>query len=181
MSNYKQSLNKLNIYHELLANRYLLTTLLTNVYTLIDLIYQKDMMIRRLMTPEERAKHCEIKHQLDELKFEYFTISNKEFSSLVNKYGDGVTTDAAVLLDQHIKSTGKVYKKPYRVLKVFCERLAKRQSVQEELTEVINTLRNMDYTLIDNKELAERYIKAQPSHLRNIDKGCIYLKEKFNI
>lgn len=181
MSNYKQNLNKLNIYHELLVNRYLLSTLVANINTMIDLMYQKDMMIRRLMTVKERKEHCEIKHQLDQMNFEYFTITKAEFSSLVNKYGDGVTLDSAVLLDQHIKSTGKSYRKPYRILKVFCERLARKQSVQDELVDVINTLRNIDYTQIDNKELAERYIKAQPPHLRNIDKGCIYLKEKFEL
>lgn len=178
---YKNNLNKLNIYHELLVNRYLTTTLLTNVYTMLDLLRQKDTTIRRLLTKQERDNLEEINSQLDTLKFEFFAVSNKEYTSLVEKYNDAIVSEAAVLLDQYLKKTGKVIRKPYRTLKTFCERLSKKEAIQTELSTIINTLRNMDYELIDNKELAERYIKAQPAHIRNIDKGCLYLKEKFNI
>jgi hypothetical protein len=44
-----------------------------------------------------------------------------------------------------------------------------------------NKILDVNYSLIEDKDLAIKYIKATLDYMRNLDKGCKYLAEKFNI
>lgn len=175
-----KDLTKLDIYRELLTNRYLLTTILVNMYSLMDNIKVQEKIVSKVLSANDKKKIEELQSKREIIQFEYFNISSKQYQALVNEYNPEIVTDCCVLLDGYYK-TGKQYKNNYKKLKTLCDEMSKKEQISRELNKMITALRAMDYTLIEDIELARKYIKATPEYIRNIDKGCKYLKEKFNL
>lgn len=175
-----KDLTKLDIYRELLTNRYLLTTILINVYSLIDNIKLQDKIITKVLSVKDKKELEQLQGERELIQFEYFSISAKQYQALVNKFNPEIVTDCCVILDGYYK-IGKTYKNNYKKLYTLCDEMIKKERISKDLNQIITTLRAMDYTLIDDIELAKKYIKATPEYIRNIDKGCKYLMEKFNL
>lgn len=175
-----KDLTKLDIYRELLTNRYLLTTILINVYSLIDNIKLQDKIITKVLSVKDKKELEKLQSERELIQFEYFSISAKQYQALVNKFNPEIVTDCCVILDGYYK-IGKTYKNNYKKLYTLCDEMIKKERISKDLNQIITTLRAMDYTLIDDIELAKKYIKATPEYIRNIDKGCKYLMEKFNL
>ena len=55
MSNYSQKFNKFDLAREVLANRYMLTTLLVNINNLVYFLEGKEKALRELL-PEDKRK-----------------------------------------------------------------------------------------------------------------------------
>lgn len=175
-----KDLTKLDIYRELLTNRYLLTTILINVYSLMDNIKLQDKIITKVLSVKDKKELEKLQSDRELIQFEYFSISAKQYQALVNKFNPEIVTDCCVILDGYYK-IGKTYKNNYKKLYTLCDEMIKKERISKDLNQIITTLRAMDYTLIDDIELAKKYIKATPEYIRNIDKGCKYLMEKFNL
>lgn len=175
-----KDLTKLDIYRELLTNRYLLTTILINVYSLMDNIRLQDKIITKVLSVNDKKELEKLQNDRELIQFEYFSISAKQYQALVNKFNPEIVTDCCVILDGYYK-IGKTYKNNYKKLYTLCDEMIKKERISKDLNQIITTLRAMDYTLIDDIELAKKYIKATPEYIRNIDKGCKYLMEKFNL
>ena len=175
-----KDLTKLDIYRELLTNRYLLTTILINMYSLMDNIKVQEKIISKVLSVNEKKAIEELQTTREVIQFEYFSLSAKQYQALVNKYNPEIVTDCCVILDGYCK-LGKTYKNIYKKLYTLCDEMSKKEQISNDLNQMITTLRAMDYTLIEDIELAKKYIKATPEYIRNIDKGCKYLKEKFNL
>lgn len=175
-----KDLTKLDIYRELLTNRYLLTTILINVYSLMDNIKLQDKIITKVLSVKDKKELEQLQSERELIQFEYFSISAKQYQALVNKFNPEIVTDCCVILDGYYK-IGKTYKNNYKKLYTLCDEMIKKERISKDLNQIITTLRAMDYTLIDDIELAKKYIKATPEYIRNIDKGCKYLMEKFNL
>lgn len=175
-----RDLTKLDIYRELLTNRYLLTTILINVYSLMDNIKLQDKIMTKVLSVKDKKELEQLQSDRELIQFEYFSISAKQYQVLVNKFNPEIVTDCCVILDGYYK-IGKTYKNNYKKLYTLCDEMIKKEKISKDLNQIITTLRAMDYTLIDDIELAKKYIKATPEYIRNIDKGCKYLMEKFNL
>lgn len=175
-----KDLTKLDIYRELLTNRYLLTTILINIYSLMDNIKLQDKIISKVLSVKDKKELEQLQSERELIQFEYFSISSKQYRALVDKFNPEIVTDCCVILDGYYK-IGKTYKNNYKKLYTLCDEMIKKERISKDLNQIITTLRAMDYTLIDNIELAKKYIKATPEYIRNIDKGCKYLMEKFNL
>lgn len=175
-----KDLTKLDIYRELLTNRYLLSTILVNIYGLMDNIKVQEKIIGKVLSVNEKRKLQDLQTKRELINFEYFSISAKQYQALVNEYNPEIVTDCCVLLDGYYK-IGRNYKNNYKKLKSLCDEISKKEQISNELNKMINTLRAMDYTLIEDIETAKRYVQATPEYMRNIDKGCKYLIDKFNL
>lgn len=175
---YKDLYNKFSITHELLVNRYMLTVLLTNIFNLIDLLETKERTLKKLLPKEEQKL---IKPIEDTIEFNNFSISNKLYQSLLNEYGAEVVTNACVILDKYIETSGKPLQRPDKKLKEWAINLAMKEKLSDHLADMTKVITNIDYRDIDTIELARSYIKGIPIYLRTVDEGCIYLKEKFNL
>lgn len=175
-----KDLTKLDIYRELLTNRYLLTTILINVYSLMDNIKLQDKIISKVLSVKDKKELEKLQSDRELIQFEYFSISAKQYQALVNKFNPEIVTDCCVILDGYYK-IGKTYKNNYKKLYTLCDEMIRKERISKDLNQIITTLRAMDYALIDDIELAKKYIKATPEYIRNIDKGCKYLMEKFNL
>ena len=197
-----RDITKLNLYHELLANRYLLSVLLTNVLAtqtmMAEIIseFKKEerkketkekvshtlLKERKEKKKEERTSAVRVKRQtVGEIEFNSFTLSSNKFEALLREYDHDVVTDACVVLDKLIAINGKSYKDIPRKLEELCKQLSKRERLIETLDATARGLREVDVELIDNEVDAKKYIFATPKYLRNVDKGCQYLVAKFNL
>ena len=175
---YKDLYNKFNIVNELLVNRYMLTVLLTNVFNLIDLLETKERTLKKLLPKEEQKLIKPIK---DTIEFNNFKLSNKQYQALLNEYGAEVVSNACVILDKYIETSGKTLQRPDKKLKEWAINLAMKEKLSDHLADMTKVITNIDYRDIDTIELARSYIKGIPVYLRTVDEGCIYLKEKFNL
>lgn len=178
---YKNTYNRFQIAHELLVNRYMLTVLLTNVFNLIDLVQTKEKSLTKLLDKETRKQIEKQKNIQDTIEFNNFSISNKLYQSLLNEYGAEVVTNACVILDKYIETSGKTLQRPDKKLKEWAINLAMKEKLSDHLADMTKVITNIDYRDIDTIELARSYIKGIPVYLRTVDEGCIYLKEKFNL
>lgn len=175
---YKNIYNKFNIANELLVNRYMLSVLLTNVFNLIDLLETKEKTLKRLLPKEEQKNIKPIKDTID---FNNFSLSNKQYQALLNNYSAEVVSNACVILDKYIQTSGKNFKHPYKKLKEWAINLAMKEKLSDYNSTICQAVTAIDYHDIDTKENARRYIQGTPFYLRNIDEGCKYLKEKFDL
>lgn len=175
-----KDLTKLDMYRELLTNRYLLTTILVNMYSLMDNIKVQEKIISKVLSVNEKKEIEELQSKREVIQFEYFNLSAKQYQALVTEYKPEIVTDCIVILDGYYK-IGKSYKNNYKKLKTLCDEMSKKEQISKDLDKMIYALRSMDYTLIEDIEVAKKYIKATPEYIRNIDKGCIYLRERFNL
>ena len=184
MSNYSQKFNKFDLAREVLANRYMLTTLLVNINNLVYFLEGKEKALRELLPEDKRqALHKVIKFR-DTIEFDMFELSNRYFNALSNKFKPDVVSSACVLLDDYIKehpqkklSQQQINKK----IREYCERYNAVDMTKEYLTEAIKNATKIDYKLIDNPTIARQYIMGVPFYMRSLDEGCKYLKEKFDL
>ena len=175
---YKDLYNKFLITHELLVNRYMLSVLLTNVFNLIELLETKERTLKKLLPKEEQKLIKPIK---DTIEFNNFTLSNKQYQALLNEYGAEIVSNACVILDKYIQSSGKNIKQPYKKLKEWAINLAMREKLSDYNSTICQAITAIDYHDIDNIDNARKYIQGTPVYMRNIDEGCKYLKERFNL
>lgn len=169
------------LYNELLYNRYMLTTLLVNVYTLMDKLTDTTNILGNYISKKDREKIKNINKEKSLIQYENFSIHNKQYEALVNMFDADVVNKSVMLYDGYIKRTGKRVVNVYKKLKTLCENLKQQQTISDKVNEVIQETLSIPYESIDNKDLAVKYINCKPTYLRNVDKACIYLKEKFNL
>ena len=183
-----REITKLNIAHELTANRYLLTVLLTEMATLSDTVgtlLQKERKENR----KEKGSHTLLKEKKKEKKerdsssieFEFFKVSCKSFNALVNQYGYDIVIDACSMLDKMCGTSGKSWKRPAVKLREICESYKTRETLSSKVNSLAKTIRKIDIKNIETKEDAFKYIFSVPSYLRNVDKNCIELAKRFEI
>lgn len=197
-----RDITKLNLYHELLANRYLLSVLLTNVLaieTMVSEVIANSKKEERKNEKKEKVSHTLLKERKEKKKeertsalrekskaigsieFNSFTLSSNKFEALLREYDHDVVTDACVVLDKLIAINGKSYKDIPRKLEELCKQLSKREKLIETLDVSARQLREVPVEQIEDEVTAKKYIFATPRYLRNVDKGCQYLVKKFNI
>lgn len=179
---------KLNIAHELSANRYLLTVLLTEMATLTDtigLFLEKERKENR----KEKGSHTLLKEKKKEKKerdtssieFEFFKVSSKSFNALVNQYGYDIVIDACSMLDKICGTSGKSWKRPAVKLREICESYKTREAISSKVNRLAKTIRKVDISTIETREDAIKYIFSTPAYIRNVDKNCVELAKRFNI
>ena len=193
-----REITKLNMYHELLANRYLLSVVLTNLMTtnrMLDALVQEVFKKERQKEKKERVSYNLPKERKEKKKernnpqidfstsieFNSFTLSQTKFDQLLREYDHDVVADSCVILDKLIGINGKAYKDIPRKLEELCKQLSLREKLVETLDASARVLRQVPYEQIEDEITAKKYIFATPSYLRNVDKGCQYLCEKFGI
>ena len=205
--------NKLNIYHEVKAMRYLQSVIMGNLISLGDylvdiqkentrrlnrleqLVQRKEKEERKEEKEQEKVSHTLLKEKEkkekkeerekklsafpEKLEFQFFSLSSKKYNALVREYGADVVNDSCVILDKLIGLSGRSYSKVDAKLEEICINLAMRDSLTEKLSYSANTIRKVEYRLIDNIEDARKYYLSTPSYLRRVDKGCVYLVSKY--
>lgn len=197
-----RDITKLNLYHELLANRYLLSVLLTNVLAMnrmVSEVIANSKKEERKNEKKEKVSHTLLKERKEKKKeertsplrvrkeavgnieFNSFTLSSNKFEALLREYDHDVVTDACVVLDKLIAINGKSYKDIPRKVEELCKQLSKREKLIETLDASARELRAVPVEQIEDEVTAKKYIFATPRYLRNVDKGCQYLVKKFNI
>lgn len=178
---YKDTYNKFNITQELLVNRYMLSVLLINTFNLIELLQAKERSTLALLDSKTKSK---LKKQVEikpEIEFNNFKVTVQQYEALVREYGAEVVSNACVILDKYIQTSGKQVLKPYQKLKDWAINLAMKEKLSDYTSTITQAVKNVDYKLIEDKATAIQYIKGIPIYLRNIDEGCNYLKEKFKL
>lgn len=194
-----RDITKLNMYHELLANRYLLSIVLTNLMAtnqLLSSVVRSENKKERQKEKKEKGSQTLLKERkekkkernnptlkefLTEIEFNSFTLSRNKFDQLLREYDHDVVIDSCVILDKLIGVQGRTYKDIPRKLEELCKQLSLRERLIETLDASARELRKIDVKAIDDEVLAKKYIYSTPSYLRNVDKGCKYLSEKFGI
>ena len=166
---------------EILFNRYIMNVLLVNVFTLMDTLRDYNKVIGKYITLKDRDKLKKIFTNKDSIAFEYFDLTPQQYERLLNEYGSDVLTKATIIFDGYIKRTGRKPKNVYKKIQEICSNISKEIEVKEKVDNLVKETLNINVESIDTKELAEQYIKCKPEYLRNIDKNCIYLKEKFDL
>lgn len=178
---YKDTYNKFKITHELLVNRYMLSVILSNQYNLIEALQARERAYNKLLDKTTVSKLKKEKHIVDTIEFNNFVLPSKQYQALLNEYGAEVVTNACVILDKYIQTSGVVLKQPYKKLKEWAINLAMREKLSDYTSTITQAITSMDYRVIEDKDMAIKYIAGTPIHMRNIDEGCKYLKEKFNL
>lgn len=193
-----RDITKLNLYHELLANRYLLSIVLTKLLTtnsMLDALVGELFKKERQKEKKEKGSQTLLKERKEKKKernnptidfsnkveFNSFTLSQTKFDQLLREYDHDVVTDACVVLDKLIGINGKTYKDIPRKLEELCKQFSLREKLVDTLSASALALRQVPYEQIEDVVMAKKYIYATPSYLRNIDKGCKYLSEKFGL
>lgn len=178
---YKKLYNKFNITHELLVNRYMLSVILTNLYTLIDAVQSKDRTLSKLIDKKTYNSIVKQQQEINTIEFGYFTITDKQYRILVGEYGLEVVSNACVILDKYIQNLGRPLKNPYKKLREWAINLSMKERLSEYTSTITQAITSVNYEQIEDINMARQYIAGVPSHLRTLDEGCKYLKEKFNI
>jgi len=194
-----RDITKLNMYHELLANRYLLSVVLTNLMSTNRMLETllKSTICKKERKEEQKEKgfHTFLKERKEEKKernnptiefsdkieFNSFTLSQTKFDQLLRTYDHDVVIDSCVILDKLIGVQGKAFKNIPRKLEELCKQLSLREKLVDTLAVTAKELRQIDYHQIEDVEMAKKFIFATPGYIRNVDEGCKYLSEKFNI
>jgi hypothetical protein len=173
----KKFISNLDIARELVINRYMMSSILTNIYMLLDKIDERERRVVKLMG----EKVTKIPASCEMINFKAFSIRASRYRCLCDKYGNDIIADACVILDTYMIKTGKQYKDVARKLEDWAIHLAMKDKLSNYTNELANKILDVNYSLIEDKDLAIKYIKATPDYMRNLDKGCKYLAEKFNI
>lgn len=193
-----RDITKLNMYHELLAVRYLLSVVLSNLMaqnSLLNSILRAENKKERKQETKEKVSQTLLKERKEKKKertsalkdfsssieFTSFSLSRTKFDQLLKTYDHDVVMDACVIVDKLIGINGRVYKNIPRKVEELCKQLSLRERLIETLDASARELRKVPVEQIEDEVLAKKYIFATPSYLRNLDKGCKYLAEKFKI
>lgn len=184
MTDYKLQYNKFDIVRELLTQRYILTTMWVNINNLAYFMEGKEKAVRALLSEESKQKIRKTIKYKDTIEFDRFEISSRYYNALISKFGIEAVTNGAILLDNYIKDNMDKTLTQTRVNKLLKEyALGYKSSIDTNayLKTAIEITKDVDYKMIDKEEIARQYIAGIPFYMRSIDKGCLYLKEKFNI
>lgn len=193
-----REVTKLNMYHELLANRYLLSVVLTNIMaqnSLLRSIFSEVFKKERKEETKEKGSQTLLKERKEKKKertialkdfsekveFTSFSLSRTKFDQLLRNYDHDVVTDACVILDKLIGINGRAYKDIPKKLESLCKQLSLRERIIETLDASAREIRKVPVEQIEDEAMAKKYIFATPCYLRNVDKGCKFLSEKFGI
>ena len=103
---YKDLYNKMNITHELLVNRYMLSVLLTNVFNLIEILQANNKTTKSLLDIDTKKKLDKDIKLINKIDFNNFSITNKQYQALLNIYDAEIVTNACVILDWIIMCSG---------------------------------------------------------------------------
>lgn len=169
------------VLYEVRANRYLMSTILTNVYSLLDALKERDKVLSRLIPLQMKEQMQQIYDNVECIKFEFFQLKPEQFKVLCDEFGNDIVTDCAIVIDSYIRRTGRHYRNYYTKMKQLCKEMKQKQEIKEDLSNEIRKIRAIDYKTITDKELAKRYIESTPEYYRNVDKACVYLKERFEL
>jgi len=183
---YKSTYNKFDIVREILANRYMLTSLLVNINNLCYFLEGKEKAIQALLSEESKQKIKKTIKYKNEIEFDMFKISGQYYNALVKRYGAEAVTNACIMLDSYIKDNIINKKQPSqftinRLLKEYTQRCKTISDTKDYLAEATRKANQVDYKLIDDETLARQYIASIPFYMRAVNEGCKYLYEKFNI
>lgn len=193
-----REVTKLNMYHELLANRYLLSVVLTNLMaqnsmlnSILSEVFKKERKEEtkekgsQTLLKERKEKKKERTSALsdfsDKLEFTSFSLSRSKFDQLLRTYDHDVVMDAIVIVDKLIGVQGRTYKDIPKKVEALCKQLSLREKLIETLDASAREIRKVPVEQIEDETMAKKYIFATPGYLRNVDKGCKFLSEKFNI
>ena len=197
-----EDINKLDIYHEVKAMRYLQSIMMNYLLGLTDYVERIEKLVQREKKREEKEKtkdkekvsqtllkEKENKKEKEEkrkekalpekLEFQFFTLSKKYYEAITREYGANVVNDACVILDSVIMRSGCTYKDVRKKLREICEMLSIKENLVLNLSASAKSIRSVNYELIENPQDALQYMKATPFYLRNVDKGFKYLENKF--
>ena len=182
----------LDVARELVINRYLLNTILTNLFLINEQMNINFSIIggkkRKENQKKESSKERNNKRKekkvrpYEEVRFEFFAISQAQYKALIDEYGIDIINEAVILVDSYIKRTKRNIKAPYYKLKSWAIHLVMKKrltDLTDDVTRVTADKVNVDK--IDSMAEAIRYIRRVPTHLRNVDTTCKALVEKFNI
>jgi hypothetical protein len=195
-----RQLGAMDIARELLINRYMLSSILTSLYRINASNNYNFGIIKSLLdggakeknkekkesppTPKERKENKKEKKRLleiDIIQFEKFSITHTQYEALVREYGVEIVTEACVLLDGYLKEKNRNLKDSYKKLKEWAIHLVLKDRMSSLRTDIMVASTNLDYTKINDKVQALKYINSVPEHRRNIDNGVKYLIEKFKL
>lgn len=188
----RDSIRDMDIAKELVANRYLLNVILTNLFriqhtmnTNIDILKrEKKKESKEKVTQKEKKDKRKEKKELRSLSlinFEKFSITSEQHEALTREYGIDVVNEACMLLDGWLKAKNRNVKDSYRKLKSWAIHQVMKKRLNDLTSDIIKASSEVDYTLIEDEVRAKKYIASVPSHLRNVDSGVKYLVDKFNL
>ena len=193
-----REVTKLNMYHELLANRYLLSVVLTNLMaqnsmlnSILSEVFKKERKEEtkekgsQTLLKERKEKKKERNNRTielsDRVEFTSFSLSRTKFDQLMKNYDHDVVLDACVITDKLIAINGRSYKDIPKKVEALCKQLSLRERLIETLDASAREVRKVPVEQIEDEAMAKKYIFATPCYLRNVDKGCKFLSEKFGI
>lgn len=185
MYDYQNKFNKFEFAREILALRYMMTSMLVNQNNILYYLEGKEKAMYQLLSDESKQKVKRTIKFRDEIEFDMFKVSGRYYNALVNKFGVENVTNGTILLDNYLKEniTKKQLTQPQinKRLKQYVEQLSDKEKINNYLAKAIEVTSQVDYKLIDNETIARQYIAGVPFYMRSLDKGVQYLKEKFNI
>lgn len=184
MADYKSQYNKFDVVRELLAQRYMITTLMVNINNLCYYLEGKEKALRELLPEDKRKKIQKSVKYLNEIEFDRFKLSAQYFNAMVNKFGSEAVTNACIILDNYIKDNPDKQPSQAQInkrIKEYTVRCSGVIETKDYLEEAIKKSNQLDYKLIDDEAIARQYIASIPFYMRSINEGCKYLTEKFNL
>ena len=187
----RDSIRDMDVAKELIANRYLLNVILTNLFriqntmnTNIDILKRekKNESKEKVTQKEKKDKRKEKKglRSLSNINFEKFSITSDQHEALTREYGIDVVNEACILLDGWLKAKNKDVKDSYHKLKSWAIHQVMKKRLSDLASDIVIASTEVDYTLIEDELRAKKYINSVPSHIRNVDLGVKYLVAKFN-
>lgn len=184
MADYKSQYNKFDIVRELLAQRYMITTLMVNINNLCYYLEGREKTLRELLPEDKRKKIQKSIRYLNEIEFDKFKLSAQYFNAMVSKYGSEAVGNACIIVDNYIKDNPDKQLSQSQINKRIKEYTIRCYGVMETkdyLAEAIKKSNQLDYKMIDNEAVARQYIASIPYYMRSINEGCKYLRERFNL
>lgn len=185
MYDYQNKFNKFEFAREILALRYMITSMLINQNNIMYYLEGKEKAFYQILSEEGKQKVKRTIRFRDEIQFDMFKVSGRYYNALVNKFGVESVTNASIVLDDYLKEN--ITKKQLsqsqinKLLRQYTEQYYSRQEVNDYLKKAIDITTKVDYKLIDNETIARQYIAGIPFYMRSLDEGVKYLKERFNI
>lgn len=179
----KEQLAQMDVAKELLINRYLLNTVISNLYRINRCMVENfEYLLKHIDCPKKGKpiKKKEIARS-ERVQFEKFSITNEQYNALVNEYGVEVVTEACVILDGYLKTKSRDLKDNYKKLKQWAIHIAMKNRLSDVRQDIEQITSSIDVRDIGDVVTARKYINSVPSHIRNVDNDVKYLIDKFNI
>lgn len=165
---------------ELKSLRYLINNLITALFDikqLLALLLAKE----EIKEPKKRKRKKNAIGDENAIKFDLFSLTPRQYESLVKEYGYDIVCRAGAMLDDYIRGKGYIpYGNPALALKKCMIIHAMKEKLDEQKVGFV-TFKDIDHTLIENKADAIAFINAVPRHIRNVDPSVRELRERFDI